>query len=279
MSSEMEAPKKKKSKLDRFGKPNPFEQNAPKQKFTVLNRQVKGAKPINVGKAMSKALSQRKSTLLNEYKNENKTNSFIDLRLTERRKFRGMSDEDREIERLKLERKRQLRGRKGSKSAFNLGDDEGGDNDVLTHDGEALGVSSAAESRVDGLGDDDDQEDEFDGVRAGGQMSYRERQEEEIEKARQAHGFMKGVGENVNEHVRRIEMTDQRLNAMTAEKSAEERKKMSQKEIMDDVIKKSKLFKAAKQAKHAEMESFLEELDSNFGDLQQYLEFKTEVSY
>jgi nucleolar protein 14 len=60
-------------------KPNPFEIKRSKTKFETLGRRLKGASK-NVIKAREDSVTKRKNTLLVEYKQLRKANTFVDRR-------------------------------------------------------------------------------------------------------------------------------------------------------------------------------------------------------
>ena len=60
-------------------KPNPFEIKKTKTKFETLGRRIKGASK-NIIKARQDSVIKRKNTLLVEYKQLRKANTFVDRR-------------------------------------------------------------------------------------------------------------------------------------------------------------------------------------------------------
>lgn len=119
---------------------NPFEIHINKEKIKVLGRKLKNDSGLP-GVARAKALKKRKYTLLQEYKQKNKSNKFTDRRIGE--KNVSLSHEDKIMARFTAER---VKAHK-KKSIFNLGDE------VLTHKGQTL---SEIEKFVDERSDDED---------------------------------------------------------------------------------------------------------------------------
>eukprot|EP00639_Heterosigma_akashiwo_P004308 CAMPEP_0194586656 /NCGR_PEP_ID=MMETSP0292-20121207/18591_1 /TAXON_ID=39354 /ORGANISM="Heterosigma akashiwo, Strain CCMP2393" /LENGTH=191 /DNA_ID=CAMNT_0039442563 /DNA_START=24 /DNA_END=596 /DNA_ORIENTATION=- len=118
---------------------NPFEvrANNSRKKFDVLNRRVKGAER-NIANARAKAIERRKKTLLVDYNQQKRTNSFNDRRFGEH--DASMSVEEKLLVRFQKERAK--RAKKGA--LYRLGDDDGDMEDVdegllLTHKGKAIG--------------------------------------------------------------------------------------------------------------------------------------------
>ncbi|CAN0035753.1 unnamed protein product, partial [Heterosigma akashiwo] len=87
-------------------------------KFDVLNRRVKGAER-NIANARAKAIERRKKTLLVDYNQQKRTNSFNDRRFGEH--DASMSVEEKLLVRFQKERAK--RAKKGRYTAF--GDDDG----------------------------------------------------------------------------------------------------------------------------------------------------------
>ncbi len=232
-----------------FGGSNPFEVNVPRQKFTVLNRTVKGTKPTNIVKSRTKAISDRKQTLLAELQGIYKSNEFVDSRIGEgtrkKKEEEKKSQEDKDFERYKVVRTKELLGgRKGSKSRFALADE-----DELTHMGQSLGSASYT-----GNDEEDDEHDDHDHDE-GGELGSLDAD--------------------------KLNARDAKRQALLADRTPEERAKMTHREIMSDVMRKSKLLKAERQASNSELAAFADELDANFQDISKLLEaggdYKTDV--
>ena len=143
---------------DAAGRSNPFEARSNKKtRFEVLGRRVKGAER-NVALSRSKGSARRAISLGSELRALGKVNSFVDRRF-------GEADDSLDIDtknlvRLQKERLRQLNVSK-KKSRFQLesGGARGSSSDVLTHFGRA--VSELADDR-DGRQSSHDDDDEFD---------------------------------------------------------------------------------------------------------------------
>lgn len=139
--------KKSRGKTNRFGparqaKPdtsnNPFDRFSSRPKHNVLGRKIKGVqKSLNAAK--SKAIQQRQSSLLTEFKKHeaNQHNDFIDKRFGE--KDIELSDEQKVLKRFERQRMKQIKIRTGStkSSKFNLNEQD--DEEELTHMGQTLG--------------------------------------------------------------------------------------------------------------------------------------------
>lgn len=105
---------------------NPFEVHINKDKQKVLGKRNKNDRGLP-GISRAKAINKRKQSLLQEYKQKNKTNVFLDKRIGE--KNFTMSVEDKATMRFAMER---IKAHK-KKNIYNLNDDE-----VLTHRGQTL---------------------------------------------------------------------------------------------------------------------------------------------
>lgn len=116
---------------------NPFDKFAnSRKKHEILNRRVKG-EDRNVSRARSKAVDERKTKLLQEYKARKKTNSFSDRRF-------GEDDAELSLEEKMLMRFQKEKIKKSRKaSLFNL-ESEGGS--YLTHQGKILADENMAEA-------------------------------------------------------------------------------------------------------------------------------------
>ncbi|XP_056639893.1 nucleolar protein 14 homolog [Diorhabda sublineata] len=134
MSSERVHLKKEPKKM------NPFEIHVNKEKLRVLGKKQKNDKGLP-GVARAKAIQKRKSTLLQEYEVQNKTNTFLDRRIGEKGK---MDFEEKAIARFTALKVKNH----NKKSIFNLADDE-----ILTHKGQTL---SEIEKFDDPRSDDED---------------------------------------------------------------------------------------------------------------------------
>eukprot|EP00033_Pygsuia_biforma_P002429 GCRY01002693.1.p2 GENE.GCRY01002693.1~~GCRY01002693.1.p2 ORF type:complete len:255 (-),score=57.03 GCRY01002693.1:217-981(-) len=121
-------PKKVSGKAEKAQQPNPFELKVQRKKHDVFGRNVKGTKQ-NVGQARDQSIKERKNTLLVEYKQRDKANTFVDRRFGEG--DQSLSLEDKMLMRFQKERQKVIA--KGSR--FNLEDE-----DELTHLGQSLGA-------------------------------------------------------------------------------------------------------------------------------------------
>ena len=228
---------------------NPFETRTNKRLHqNVLGKRVKGAER-NVAVARSRGFERREKSLGAEIAAAGKQNSFIDRRFGE--DDPSVDVETRNLVRLQKERLRQLKASK-KKRRFQLGadgdgggSDDGGGRDVLTHFGRSL-----AEDGLDGpyAGDGGDSDD-------SGSDAARE--------ATAAH-FGGGSGSRSGNAEDNSKMPAWRgkaqVPAWAADGVAEERPR-SYKEIMEEVIAKSKAARAERARDKIEQESMLERLD------------------
>jgi len=171
---------------------------------------------------------QRRATLLRELQSRHKVGGIIDRRIGENDPT--MAPEDRALQRYVKQR-----GKRGA--TFNLEDDDAGDDAVmLTHGGRA----------IDGLVSEDvrDDFDDVDGVDDG-------EEEDEL--------FTRPAKKRrLSEEIAELE---------AKEAAGEPERKKSKKEVMEEVIAKSKLYKYERQQAKDEDEAIREELDKGMPDL------------
>ncbi|XP_028391277.1 nucleolar protein 14-like [Dendronephthya gigantea] len=132
------------------GKENPFEVRINKRRYDILGQKVKHDKG-NPGISRSRGLKKREKTLLVEYKQRHKANTFIDKRF-------GEYDEQLSLEEKMLKRFATEKQKHHEKShLFNLEDEE------LTHFGQSLGDIKHFDGPVlsDDEKDDNDYKDEY----------------------------------------------------------------------------------------------------------------------
>jgi nucleolar protein 14 len=188
---------------------NPFEvRPVTHTKHDVLNRRVKGANR-NVAKARSDAVQKRSRTLLKEWKDDRKANSFNDRRI-------GEGDPSLPLEEVVWARARKESTRRSRSSAFALGDSDD-DVPLLTHKGKTLGEDVAYDSVEERSSD--------------GEGGY----------GKDATSLLHFGGPGAD--------------------------KKSRKDLLDEVIAKSKQHKAEKSRQKETQEETREELDQEFGDL------------
>ncbi|XP_072387419.1 nucleolar protein 14 homolog [Diabrotica undecimpunctata] len=122
---------------------NPFEVHVNREKLQVIGKKQKNDRGLP-GVSRAKAINKRKSTLLEEYKVQNKNNKFLDRRIGEKA---HMDSEEKALARFTaLKVKAHNR-----ESIFNLADDE-----ILTHKGQTL---NEIEKFDDPRSDDEDLSD------------------------------------------------------------------------------------------------------------------------
>uniref|UniRef100_A0A0B7A112 Nucleolar protein 14 n=1 Tax=Arion vulgaris TaxID=1028688 RepID=A0A0B7A112_9EUPU len=134
---------------------NPFEIKVNKIKHSVVNKKVQKWEKGVPGVSRSKAVKQRKDTLLRELHHMKKANSLLDKRFGE--KDSTMSADEKMVQRFALERKKQMK-----KGDFSLNEEE----EVLTHYGQSL-----AENLKDTIGSDSE-DDGSDGKLRMGSLQF-----------------------------------------------------------------------------------------------------------
>lgn len=216
---------------------NPFDvRGNTRSKFEVIGRRVKG-QGRNVAEARAAAEAKRHKTLGAQFQARHKANAFRDRRLGEQ--DASMSLEDKMMARFQTERKRKMRN--ASAFALHDSDDDGdgdGDDLFLTHRGAR--IDDYDRLNDDGaLEPDDDVDDDH----------SREMDREIVNK------LHFGGGANGSTAA----MTDG---------------KKSHKEIMQEVMLKSKMYKAERQKNKSAQDESTENLDDGFNDIRALLEFR-----
>lgn len=239
--------------------------------FDVLGRRVKGG-TRNVLMSRSKAYAKRSHSILAEMVAAKKSNAFVDRRFGELGDGSSALDEEsKALMRFKKERLRQLKVAKRSQR-FSLNDDAGnsgsgslGAQIQLTHGGRAIGF------------DNDDNDGEFSG-RAFGPLDDDDEDDFDMSEVH----FRGGEDDN-NMGDSRRSLHSSRPAWMNSEADGEEGQqekregyhadgtRMTHKEIMEEVIAKSKAAKADRQREKADMDSLLSRLDSQAGVVQKLL--------
>lgn len=180
-------------------------------------------------------MDKRKKTLLVEYRNMGKNNAFLDRRFGEHAD--GLSEEDKAL--LRLQRQR-MRETKSSKFALVDGEDED-----LTHLGASLGAGANFADLSDDEGDDLDPE----------------------LTARMHFGGGEDDGEELFKQARRgagPEAADEGEDRGQGEPGARPKTK---KEVMEEIIAKSKLHRALKKRQREEDDEKLGEVDAMFREV------------
>ncbi|GAX76160.1 hypothetical protein CEUSTIGMA_g3604.t1 [Chlamydomonas eustigma] len=202
---------------------NPFELKKSKTKFETVGRRIKGANK-NVIKAREEAVNKRKRTLLVEYKQLRKANTFVDRRFGENDS--SLTEDDKSFARLKTQRiktsVKKLGG--GKKIKFALGGEEDGEGTSLTH----MGRSISEEEELMDAPELDDLDDET------------------AEELMKDYNFGGGDGSMVK---------------------GSDGKPKTKKEVMEEIIAKSKAYKAMRQKQKEEDEEALEKLDQDYRTL------------
>ncbi|RHY90365.1 hypothetical protein DYB35_009782, partial [Aphanomyces astaci] len=211
-----------------------------KSKYEVLGKRVKG-QGRNVAAARADAEERRRSTLLKQFQGRKKNNEYKDRRLGEQNE--DMSLEDKMIARFQTERKRQYQQRNAAK--FNLNDDGESDREeeLLTHRGSKI--------------------DDFDNIDMAGEGS-----DDDEDRA-----FDHKLGRDIVNQLHFGGGGDNKGGDDGTAVEGPERKKTHE-EIMQEVMMKSKMFKAEKQKNKATQDETTEQLDAQFADFQALLEFR-----
>ncbi|CAI5533375.1 unnamed protein product [Closterium sp. Naga37s-1] len=249
--------------LSRSGKPggvsgrlvNVFEQLWNRRKFDILGRKVKGdVRAKSIGKARSAAVEKRKATLLQEFQQRGKANLFLDRRFGEGDE--SIPEGEKAIVRFQKERMAQL----SRKNRFSLGDDDeseddnGGDDDGggggagrrsgrraaasedgdlrLTHGGRD--IDDFDDSDVSGFGEDEDDDDGALGDKIVSEYHF-------------GGGFVPKAKS----------ATDAHLDAGTEQGVGGEERQKTKREVMEEVMAKSKLFKAKRRAEKENRNHYL----------------------
>jgi nucleolar protein 14 len=244
-----------------------FDRKSSKQKFEILGRKIKG-KSGNVLKARREGFERRERTLLVEHKLSGKANAFVDLRFGELDD--SLTQEEKSIGRLARARLGQLR--KKRKNTYSLegnendGDeeDDGGGNSnrnnlmSLTHLGKPLDERRIANAKFDSDSDDED------GTR-------RLMNEEMTRRMHFGGGDFDDVDDDTGGFLRKERKStaegggggnEEEEEDDDDENGAERRK--TKKEVMDELIAKSKMYKAEKAKQRDEDEELLDKLDADF---------------
>ena len=248
-----------------------FERKSSRQKFEVLGRRMKGAKG-NVLKARREGFEKRERTLLVEHQHANKANAFVDLRFGESRddaRFGAsanaqMSMEEKAIGRLQRARLGQLR-KKRKNTQFSLNDDGNDDDDDddddrlmnLTHLGKPLDERRIANAKFDSDSDDDDYARKLMNEEMTRRMHFGggdfEQDEDDYDNDNGGGFRKKENGEDDND----------KDNDNDDDNNNTERRK-TKKEVMDELIQKSKFYKAEKAKQRDDDEELLDKLDADF---------------
>ncbi|KAK3222810.1 hypothetical protein Dsin_009835 [Dipteronia sinensis] len=208
---------------------NPFETIWSRRKFDILGKKRKGEE-VRIGLSRSLAIQKRTNTLLKEYEQTGKSSVFLDKRIGEQNNTLG--EFDKAI--MRSQRQRQLKSNK--KSKYNLSD---GEDDELGIPG--LGPLSERDDFEDDMLSD---EDNYDDREADGRDKR-----SNVLKQLNAHNAYNPTERDLTE--------------------GEENKHKSKKEVMEEVILKSKYFKAQKAKDKEENVQLMEELDKTFSSLVQ----------
>ena len=240
-------------------KPSPFAIRSGKLKFDILGRKVKGDKG-NVVKAREAGHTKRKNTLLKEYEASGKSNAFIDRRFGE--DDASMTPEERAIGRLARTRLRQIK--RGSGYNLNDGSDDDGpdyydDGPItLTHGGKPIdereeerrSAHAIARGRSLRRNDDDSDDDmNMDAATTG------------------ALHFGGGDDDDAFEPTLKRGDHDAPAEADGDTNDADDERRKTKKEVMDELIDKSKYHKAERAKQRERDEDLLDKLDDEFKEI------------
>uniref|UniRef100_A0A4W3JIF3 NOP14 nucleolar protein n=1 Tax=Callorhinchus milii TaxID=7868 RepID=A0A4W3JIF3_CALMI len=217
----------RKTKGTRDIKTNPFELKINKQKFQILGRKTKHDRGLP-GVSRSKSIKKRTETLLKEYREKDKANTFIDKRFGEY--DTKLTPEEKMMKRFSLERQRLHT----KKNVYNLNEDE-----ELTHYGQSL-------ADIEKLNDMPDSDSDTEGKLSA-------------EFTAAAHFGGGGL-----------------LRKKTSsEQEEEEHKPKSRKELIEDLIAKSKKEKHERQTQREEALVLTQKLDKEWKEVHSLLACKT----
>jgi nucleolar protein 14 len=188
----------------------------------------------NVAAARADAEAKRKKSLASQFKLRHKANAFHDRRLGETNP--EMTLEDKMMVRFQTERKRKMRNAQAFALQDSDDEDRDGDELFLTHGGQKIDDFEKLRGET-ALGDERDDDDD----------ETRKMDREIISKLHFGGG---GESEGPSDH------------------------KKTHKEIMQEVMVKSKLFKAERQKNKAAQEDTTEQLDEDFDSLKNLLSFR-----
>lgn len=180
-----------------------------------------------LGLARSLAIQKRTKTLLKDYEQSGKSSVFVDKRIGEQTE--GLPEFDKAI--MRSQRQRQLK--LGKKSKYNLSDGEDED--------------EYEESGLGSFHDKDDFEDD---------VPFEDDQDKELGESEKRSTILKHLTGHVGQG-----------GSETGLVEVEENRRKTKKEVMDELISKSKYFKAQKAKDKEENVEFLEQLDNNFTSL------------
>ncbi|KAI4379202.1 hypothetical protein MLD38_005529 [Melastoma candidum] len=234
--------KKKKKKKGQVGpkaasmkavapKPNPFETIWSRRKFDILGKKRKGEER-RIGLARARSIDKRKKTLLKEYERSGKASVFVDKRIGENNEEMG------EFEKAILRTQREYKVKLNKKNKFNLSDGEDDDYD----DQEGVGFLGRDDFEDEGIPDDDEGDD-------GDARTGKSQRLSIFSKQLEGPDFSNRTGGDLS--------------------PGEENKHKGKKEVMEEIILKSKMFKAQKAKDKEENEQLMDELDKNFSSLVQ----------
>ena len=238
-------------------KPSVFEARSGRLKFDILGRKTRGVKGDAL-KARAAGTAKRRNTLLKEHDASGKANAFVDRRFGEG--DAGMTPEERSIGRLARARLRQLRP---GKQSFALGDDDDGDGGhdddddgamQLTHGGAPIDEKREERRSAHALargpsrrrGDESDSDDDD---RLGGNLDR---------EATAAMHFGGGEDEDGEDDGGGFS-----LKRGDHDADVPERRK-TKKEVMEELIAKSKRGKASRARQREADEDLLDKLDDAF---------------
>lgn len=209
--------------------PNPFETIWSRRKFDILGKKRKGEQR-RIGLARSLAIEKRKKTLLKEYEQSGKSSVFLDKRIGEQNEVLG--EFDKAIMRSQRERRLKL----SKKSKYNLSDGEEDELEIQ-----------------DGLFPE---KDDFDD-----EIPFDEDEDPDVDDGPAGSGKKSAILGQLNHTPVQ--------NAQQTGLAGQETRQKSKKEVMEEIISKSKFFKAEKAKDKEENEQLVDQLDQEFTSLVQ----------
>ena len=263
---------------------NPFDYKHGKSRFDFMGKSRKGgqkggpgaggkasgSRRVNVVAKHDEGIRKREKSLLVEYKRRHSANTFVDRRFGEHDET--LNEEDKAILRFQKERVKQAKRNRYALGEDNLSDDDAfGAEDALTHRGRNLDDFDEGELKgrggLGGPDDDDGDDDNF------GFVSKRScANDKEFENMMTEFQFGNQNREIASESEDGEVELDEDGNPLERKK-----RKKSKKEVMQELIAKSKYYKAQKAKEKDEDETLRNKLDTDFRAIMQDQETITKM--
>ena len=250
-----------------------FDRKSSKQKFEILGRKIKG-KSGNVLKARREGFERRERTLLVEHKLSGKANAFVDLRFGEL--DNNLTQEEKSIGRLARARLGQLR--KKRKNTYSLegnenDDDEDEDNGdsinkgnlmSLTHLGKPLNERRIANAKFDSDSDDEDGTRRLMNEEMTRRMHFGGGDFDDNKNGRDDDDNTGGFRRKERKSTAEDGDDDDDDGDKNGDEDTGMERRKTKKEVMDELIAKSKMYKAEKAKQRDDDEELLDKLDADF---------------